>query len=61
MRSAYLDHLAELGQIPLKANSDESREIVERLRSSGRSDAEILRIIGVDASPQDGSAHLAYR
>ncbi len=50
-RSAYLDHLAELGRIPLKANPDESREIVERLRSSGRSDAEIQRIIGVDASP----------
>ena len=58
-RSAYLDHLEELGQIPLKATPDESREIVERLRSSGRSDAEIQRIIGVDASLQAGSTLLA--
>jgi hypothetical protein len=46
-RSAYLDHLAELGQIPLKTNPDDARKIVERLRSHGRSDAEIQRIIGI--------------
>ncbi len=58
-RNTYLDRLGELGQIPLKATSDERREIVDMLRSSGRSDAEIQRIIGVDASLQDGSTHLA--
>ena len=53
-RSAYLDRLAELGQIPLKASSDESRGIAERLRSSGRSEAEIRRILGADTSSHDG-------
>ncbi len=51
-RSAYLDRLEELAQLPLKAGLDESREIAKRLQSSGRSDAEIRRILGKDASSE---------
>jgi hypothetical protein len=45
-RSAYLDRLEALSQLPLDASSHESEEIAEHLRSSGRSEAEIRRILG---------------
>lgn len=45
-RAAYLDRLEDLGQLPLRTSMSERAEIAERLRASGRSDAEVQRILG---------------
>ncbi len=47
-RKAYLRRLEELGQLPLQTGAEERADITERLRSSGRSEGEIARILGTD-------------
>lgn len=48
-RAAYLDRLTELGQIPLRGEPGELAEAGRRLRASGRSEADIARILGIAA------------
>jgi hypothetical protein len=49
-RTAYLQRLEELGQVPLRAGPEERDELAEKLRSAGRSESEIARILGDPAS-----------
>jgi hypothetical protein len=58
-RGAYLDRLAELGQIPLHGQAGELEEAARRLRASGRSPAEIARIVGPAAAESVAGAPTA--
>ncbi len=55
-RGAYLDRLAERGQIPLRGEAGELEEIARRLRASGRSPAEVARIVGSAAAERTAAA-----
>jgi hypothetical protein len=55
-RGAYLDRLAERGQIPLRGKAGELEETALRLRASGRSPAEIARIVGPAAAESAAGA-----
>jgi hypothetical protein len=49
-RSAYLSELEANGALPLRGSSDELRRVAERLRASGRSAAEVERMVGGGAA-----------
>lgn len=55
-RGGYLDRLAERGQIPLRGAAAELEEAARRLRASGRSPAEVARIVGSAAAESAAGA-----
>jgi hypothetical protein len=54
-RSAYLDRLTELGEIPLRAKGAEIQQIAARFTTEGRSEAEIVRVLGPVRPAPDAS------